>query len=388
MIINPDGTIQFERVEIPGQQRGAAAASKGADLAAQNRAARLAKYGPEMVGKMETAGARFGGAASASPAPSVATATNPAPVATSTAASAPTFGQRAMRILRGGGRLLGAAGVGAVGADVATTVAGKTTEQYEKELSGLGVSQNPAFESPALRAVRDVGVRGLGALVDLGRAVNPFGGARSPTPIATVAGAGGAAAAGPTPINAEALMTGTGVPEFGTGAFRVGNRRAVAVDSRAALAAAVPAAAPAATPAAPTAPTLGTEGGIFGNLVQFQKDLGKRKIEAATETRDFSRGVKLGTLGATQQKAAAESENAISNRIKAAAAVETALGSGRKLTTDLMGNPIVVDVKAKTAYAPTVNKPVTESDIAATMKANKMTREQVIARLRAEGRMD
>jgi hypothetical protein len=98
--------------------------------------------------------------------------------------------------------------------------------------------------------------------------------------------------------------------------------------------------------------------------------------------------VKLGTLGATQQKAAAESENAISNRIKAAAAVETALGSGRKLTTDLMGNPIVVDVKAKTAYAPTVNKPVTESDIAATMKANKMTREQVIARLRAEGRMD
>jgi hypothetical protein len=390
MVINPDGSIQFERIEVPGQQRGAAAASKSADLAAQNRAARLAKYGPDMVTKMETAGARFGGTgapAAATPAPSVATATNPAPVATSAAASGLNIGQRIMRVLQGGGRLLGAAGVGAVGGSTALTVAGKTTEDYEKELSGLGVSQNPAYESPALRAVRDIGVRGLGALVDLGRAVNPFGGAATPPAITPTGGAAAAAPALP-PINAEALMTGTAVPAPGTGAFRVGNRRAVAVDSRGAAAEAAPVIAAARQSTAPAAPVLGTEGGIFSNLVQFQKDLGKQKIAAATEAREFGRGVKLGTLGAAQQTAASAAENAVSNRIKAIADIETALGSGRKVTTDLMGNPVIVDTKTRTALAPTVNKPVTDADIAATMKANKMTREQVLARLRAEGRID
>src|ERR1700704_4524799 len=126
MVVNPDGSVQFEG-DMGKLMRGAGAAADQGGLAVQNRAARLAKYGPEQVAKMETAGSRFGGAAAGAPtggaaAPSVATAQNPAPVATSTAASGTTFGQRALRSLRLGGRLLGAAGVASVGADTAMTV--------------------------------------------------------------------------------------------------------------------------------------------------------------------------------------------------------------------------------------------------------------------------
>ena len=380
MVINPDGSIQFEGdvKKLFNSQGGAAGAT---NLAATNEAARLAKFGPEQVARMKAAGATFGGT-TAPAAPSVATATNPAPVATAQAATRLTFGQRALRALQTGGRLLGAAGIGATGATSALKTAGTPTEDYERRF-GVGPSN---LDSPALRLVRDLAVRGAGALVDLGDTVNPFsGGARAP---AAVPAPSGAAAATATPVNAEALMTGTGVPEFGTGAFRVGRRPAVALDSRAALAAAAPAVAAAApAAAAPAAPVLGTEGGIFGNLVNFTRDLGKQKIAAATEGRDLNRAVKLGTLAATQQTAASGAENAISARLKAFAALETAGASGLKVTPDLMGNPVITDLRKKTALAPTVNKPVTEADIAATMKANKMTRQQVEARLRAEGRI-
>jgi hypothetical protein len=49
---------------------------------------------------------------------------------------------------------------------------------------------------------------------------------------------------------------------------------------------------------------------------------------------------------------------------------------------------VIVDTKKGTAMAPKVNQPISETDITATMKANNMSREAVVARLRAEGRMN
>lgn len=380
MVINPDGTIQFEPTNTSGMRGGASAAS-AADLPARNEAARLAKYGPEQVARMKAAGATFGGATAA---PSVATAVNPAPVATATAASSLSFGQRALRALRTGARGLGlGAGVVQAGIGVKQAAEGNLGDAADNVFQGAATAVNPVLgvAGNLLTAGRDVVMR---SVID-----RLFGQNRTFLPQATpTGGAAAAAPSAPTPINAEALMTGTAVPEFGTGAFRVGRRPAVAVDSRAALAA-VPAAGGSPVAAtAPTAPVLGTEGGVFGNLVNFTKDLGKQKIATATEGRDFNRTVKLGGLAATQQTAEAASANAVSNRIKALADVESAGTAGLKVVTDMMGNPIVVNTRKNTALAPTVNKPITEADIQATMKKHKLTREQVEARLRAEGRLN
>lgn len=392
MVVNPDGSVQFEG-DVGKLMRGAGAAADQGGLAAQNRAARLAKYGSEQVAKMETAGTRFGGAAAGSPtpapapaAPSVATATNPAPVATSTAASGTTFGQRALRSLRLGGRLLGAAGIASVGAGTAMTVANKSTEDYEKQLSGLGIQPGKRYESDALQFARDTGVRGLGALVDLGQAVNPFssGGARAAAP--TIVGGPTANTPARSAIDAEGLMRGTGVPEVGTGAFRVGDRPAVAVDTRGSGTSITP---PSYTePASTTLPKLGTEGGIFSNLSKFAGEVSAQRGAAAASGQALNRAVKIGGLGVKQSEAESRSMAALGTLLRGQAAVANAGEAGKKVTVDLMGNPVIVNTKAGTALAPTVKKPVSEADIAETMKTNKMSREAVVARLRAEGRMD
>jgi hypothetical protein len=290
-----------------------------------------------------------------------------------------------MRVLRGGARALGAAGIGVTGALSAATTARTPTEEYERRF-GIGPS---TLDSPALRFIRDIGVRGAGALVDLGETINPFGGAATPpriTPPTTgVAAAGGAAAR--TPIDAEALMRGTGVPERGTGAFRVGTRPAVTVDSRGNIV--EPAAAPTAAAApAPVTPVLGTQGGIFANAVPFLQQVAQQRGVAAAQTQ-ARRLSAASTAGAIKERETAVAEaGSVSDRIKALADVQAALGAGKKVTADIMGNPIVTDVAAGTALRPTVREPITDKQIKDTMRIEKMTRAQVLARLREEGRID
>lgn len=409
MVVNPDGSVQFEG-DVGKLMRGAGAATDQTALALQNRAARLAKYGPEQVAKMETAGSRFGGAAAGAPspapaAPSVATATNPAPVATSTAASGTTFGQRALRSLRLGGRLLGAAGVASVGADTAMTVANKTTGDYEKQLSGLGVQPGKRYESDALQLVRDIGVRGLGSLVDLGQAVNPFssGGARAAAPAAPGTGPAAASAVPATTIPAgvsayestakapaeiQALVNGRlPVPALGTGAA-VNNRTGRTLGFNTGIPAAPVYGGGNAEPAYTALPELGTKGGIFSNLSEFANKVSAQRGAAAASGQTLNRALRIGGLNVKQSEAESRSTAALGTLLRGQAAVANAGEAGKKVTVDLMGNPVIVNTKAGTALAPTVKKPISESDIAETMKANKMSREAVVARLRAEGRMD
>lgn len=410
MVVNPDGSVQFEG-DVGKLMRGAGAAADQGGLMAQNRAARLAKYGTEQVAKMETAGARFGGAASAAStggaaAPSVATATNPAPVATSTAASGTTFGQRALRSLRLGGRLLGAAGVASVGADTAMTVGNKSTEDYEKQLSGLGVQPGKRYGSDTLQLARDIGVRGLGSLVDLGQAVNPFssGGARAAAPAAPGAGPAATSAVPATtipsgvnaypstdqaPSEVQALVNGRlPVPALGTGAA-VNNRTGRTLAFNTGLPTQVASGGGGnVEPASTALPVLGTEGGIFSNLSKFSKELSAHRGAAAASGQTLNRALRIGGLNVKQSEAESRGVAALGTFMRGQAAVANSGESGKKVTTDLMGNPVIVNTRAGTALAPTVKKPVSETDIAETMKTNKMSREAVVARLRAEGRMD
>lgn len=403
MVINPDGTVQFEGDISKLGQRGAGAAAPGADLAASNRAVRVAKYGSDAVTQMEAAGSRFGGA-SGTTAPSLPTSTNPAPVATAAAERGLSFGQKALRALRVGGRALGAAGIGLTAAESATKTYNTPTEDYEKRL-GIGPSN---LDSPAGRFARDLGVRAVGGLLDLGDTINPF----SSTPRLASQGAAagtGAAAAAPVvpstfipsgvtaydsasaaPREVQNLVSGAQpIPALGTGsAVNTRTGRTLAFNTGAPAAAAPGIAQPDTSTVGTTLPTLGTKGGIFTNLAKFSSDLAAQKGAAAASGQSFNRNVKLSGLSIKDQEAQARNVAALGTLYRGQAAIANAGDAGRKVTVDAMGNPVIVDTKSMTALAPKVNQPVSESDIAATMKANKMSREAVIARLRAEGRMN
>jgi hypothetical protein len=190
----------------------------------------------------------------------------------------------------------------------------------------------------------------------------------------------------PTPDEIRNLVLGQSVPAVGTGgAVNLRTGRTMAFDTPAE---AVPATPAPTTPAEIAAPRLGTQGGIFENLVPFMDQRNRAVMQAARGARDINRQVKASEVASKQAATATGQENAVSNRLRAFAALQQAGIAGKKVTTDIMGNPVVTDVARGTALAPTVNKPVTEPDITATMKANKMTREQVLARLRQEGRID
>jgi hypothetical protein len=271
--------------------------------------------------------------------------------------------------------LLGAAGIGLTGAMSAMKTGSTPTSEYERRF-GIGPSN---LDSPALRFLRDLGVRSAGALVDLGDTINPFSGASSPR---LAIPAGGVAAAAPstavrTPIDAEALMRGTGVPERGTGAFRGGNRPAVAVDSRGNIVEA-PAAASVVAPQAPVMPVLGTEGGIFANAVPFLNQVAQQRGVAAAQTR-ASRLSTAAAAGAIKERETRVKESdTVSTRIKALADVQAAMGTGKKVTADIMGNPIVTDVTSGTSVRPQVRQQLTEADVKGMMKKYKLTREQVL----------
>jgi hypothetical protein len=306
---------------------------------------------------------------------SAPTATNPAPVATANAATAPTIGGRIMNVLRSGGRMLGAAGIGVTGGVSAMTTARTPTSEYERRF-GIGPSN---LDSPALRFLRDLGVRGAGALVDLGDTINPFSGAPSPRPVTPTGGVAAAApsAAQRTPIDAEALINGTGVPERGTGAFRGGNRPAVAVDSRGNIVEA-PVAAPVAAPQAPVMPILGTEGGIFANAVPFLNQVTQQRGVAAAQAQTARRATAAFEAGIKDRETRVKELDTVSTRIKALADVQSAMGTGKKVTADIMGNPIVTDVTSGTSVRPQVRQQLTEADVKGMMKKYNLTREQVL----------
>jgi hypothetical protein len=113
----------------------------------------------------------------------------------------------------------------------------------------------------------------------------------------------------------------------------------------------------------------------------------QRGVAAAqTQARRLSAAA---TAGAIKERETAVAEaGSVSDRIKALADVQAALGAGKKVTADIMGNPIVTDVAAGTALRPTVREPITDKQIKDTMRIEKMTRAQVLARLREEGRID
>jgi len=158
-------------------------------------------------------------------------------------------------------------------------------------------------------------------------------------------------------------MRGTAVPASGTGAFRVGGRRAVAVDSRGAPAEAVAAApAPAAAPARIALPALGTEGDIFSNLVQFQRDAATAAGGIASARGQARAGKAATELGVKRVELGLKAEDVFTNRMKAITDQDKAGAEGRKVVLDLQGNPIIVDTKASTAVQPPVRKVPSEAE--------------------------
>jgi hypothetical protein len=326
----------------------------------------------------------------AGPSVSTPTATNAAPVATADAANRPNIGERIMRSLRGGGRALSTGagllfrGLGGVqaGLGVKQATEGQFGDAATNVPLGIATAINPVLGTVGnlLAAGRDVAMK---TVID-----RMFGTNETflPQPAGGVAAASGAPAAR-TPVDAEALMRGTAVPERGTGAFRRGSRPAVTVDSRGNVVEAAPAAAAVVAPA-PVTPVLGTEGGIFANAVPFLQQVAQQRGVAAAQTQ-ARRLSAATTAGAIKERETAVAEaGSVSDRIKALADVQAALGAGKKVTADIMGNPIVTDVAAGTALRPTVREPITDKQIKDTMRIEKMTRAQVLARLREEGRID
>lgn len=383
MVVNPDGSVNFEGAASPYQTGGARAVAPGADLAAANRAARVTKYGSDMVGKMEAAGSTFGGPA----APSVSTATNVAPGATSAAASTPNFGQRALKLLRSGGGKMGslARGVGAAllvpnMALSAMKTAETPTEDYEKRF-GFGVSN---IESPALRGVRDVGVRALGALTDLGNQFNPFSstGTRAAAPANATSTVPAAATTIPGGVNAyssvarapaevQRLATGAQpIPSEGTG---------MAVNSRTgrvmSFNTGVPAAAGAGAYAQP--------GYAPQPENRLKLNTGQDVIDLAYAARDRRRAVEAGQIGVKNLEAQARILGSTGQYMRGAAAMANTGTAGLKVAPDALGNQQIIDLKTGTTTTP--KKLLPESDIQAMMKKYSKTRDQIVQEGIAQG---
>jgi hypothetical protein len=386
MVINPDGTVQFEGDVSKLAPRGGVSAAS--DLAAQNRAGRVGKYGAEGVAKMETAGARFGGPTTPAAAPSVGTPTNPAPVATAAAATTPGFGARALRALRLGGRALGiGAGVAQAGYGAKQLAEGDLGGVENMALGGA-TAVHPAIglAGNALAAGRDVAMK---TIIDrmFGNSGNfipqkpgtGVGAATAPAAATSLApGVNAYPSVAAAPKEAQSLLNGNlPVPALGTGAaMNTNTGRALTFNTG------IPAAA---TPgggetisAQPAAPVLGTKGGIFENLAAFTNETAKQKLATAQQGREFNRSVKLGTLGASQQRAEAASTAATGRLLTGVAAAQNVGLAGKKALTDLTGNPVIVDTRAGTAVKPVVKQQLSEADITGMMSKYNKTRAQVL----------
>jgi len=141
-------------------------------------------------------------------------------------------------------------------------------------------------------------------------------------------------------------------------------------------------------------PSLNTEGGIFSAAADFANEFGPYAMRTGTRVGNAKRGLNAQKL---QQEYDLKLPSALleAERLQAVRDGDydrAAATSGRPpAATKFMGFPTldnnkvnVLDTKRGTVRAQTA---VTEDDIAATMTANKMTRQQVMDRLKAEGRI-
>jgi len=333
------------------------------------------------------------------------------PVATPVAAAPQTMGQKAVQfarnatslnpiknpILRGGGLLIG----GTAMAGGAIDTARRTQEEMSQRQADLTTRQlglNPEnIPGRIVRGGLDVAQSGFERLLGM---FPSFGPAAPTAPTATSATAGGQAATAPQApaprglespevtalragspeaIAANTFLEGRGVPDTGRGVLRndqTGEITTFDAQPRLPIAGGQAAGAAGAAPEF-TAPELGTQGGIFGNLVKFQKDLGQTGQAQAGEKRAYNRDLAERAAATEANKLAAEQgQTAFKNALEIAglgvrqqtadaatlAAEARANQSQVVLGADLTGNPLLINKAAGTARKPTVIPDFTEFD--------------------------
>lgn len=168
---------------------------------------------------------------------------------------------------------------------------------------------------------------------------------------------------------ANKALEGRGVPEPGTGILRndqTGNITTFNTPPMAPLQGEVlpPEAGPV------TAPALGTQGGIFTNLAQFQKDYGAAAQGTALGARSYRRKQEADAL------AAAQSNNALNAALKiaglgiqqqtadaATASAQARAATGNVVTSfDAAGNPVLINKATNRMTKPTVVPTYAEFD--------------------------
>lgn len=287
--------------------------------------------------------------------PPTARAAPVAPSAPAASAAKLTTGQKALRfargatslnplknpIIKGAGVLTGvtalARGVADTAARTPEELSGRQADTTTRQL-GLDPTSLPGR---GVRAALDAAQSGFERLPVLPGLMNlaaglPYSGEAAPTP-AEVQAAGAPQATPTTPTaaptttlpfespavtalrpgsaaarTAGAFLEGRGVPDTGRGVLRndqTGALTTFAAEPRGqVLTAAAPQSVSAPQPVA--APQLGTRGGIFTNLVQFQRDLGQSAMAGAQDTRAFRHGEASRAADVEQQRVAGERSKA------------------------------------------------------------------------------
>lgn len=359
-------------------------------------------YDAEVRARIAARAARTATGGAAAAAPSVATPDNPSPVATAAASAAPSFGQRLLKL---GRRAVGpVAGAAIAAPSIIDMVKNGRVDYGNAENVAIGglTAANPlaGFGVGALKAVRDF------ALPYITRMIQPEKNPAIYTP--ETQAAVDAASAGPSaPVPGASIPPGTTVypnqasapqairdlltgaratPDAGTGVVKSSSGKIISLNTGAPAEQVVPgqvAAAPAQVRA--EVPTLGTRGGIFSNLLPFVDKISQAKINTAYAGQEFNRAAKSADLGIKSQTAQAAQLRGIGAIISGNASAATAASAGLKQTTDAAGRPGTLDLRTNTFKPAT--PPLTEQDIQATMKANKLTRSQTLDRLVAAGKI-
>lgn len=193
-------------------------------------------------------------------------------------------------------------------------------------------------------------------------------------------------------VTPDALMSGTGMPVSGMGAIKVGSNPAISVG---------------AATAAPGPDAVAGFNAAPGSLASFYGAGMNQKHEAAQGANQLAYSKLYNELlmkSSGMAKDSAEAAN-INARTKAAEehlkkapgdyATAGAIAAGRSVPGDSYvfrptmdaGKIDVGDTRTGAVQRVAPKPQINEVDIAKTMQANKMTREQVVARLKAEGKM-
>ena len=343
----------------------------------------------------------------------------PAPVAPAIAPPKLSFGERlglgAARFLRGwGGKLVGGLAAGNLAAE--GLLGERTVANDIRAGVGLGTLVNPTVGLPLATGM---GIGGLvteavgNRMINSAEARNDIRGpetkafvARGGMLPATVAAPGDEgrddtlidSRAGVVPttegLNPAEMIRRNYAPVRGTGAISLNGGPAQLIDSRASMAAEA-----AAAPAYAAPDPLG-----IGAALRLKQVVGDNTLKVAQAKADATalaargtaaRGVAALLTAQNSEAAAAEHLRLNPGDYRGARAVAAGRAEGgtpfRESTTSMPGKDGRINIiDARTGAVQAVipkAPPPSEADIQATAKANKMTREQVIARLKQEGRM-